>query len=239
LKNRSLKIISLLIVLILGIFLTNGNPKLENFLEAIGLESVVELFQDKYELPEENEFIIIDKDPPHFTEEDKKFRADYQYFSPLDNLNRVGPANALIGPDSLPRKQRGDISKVYPSGWHQKMYDFVDGRAVYNRCHLIAHSLTGEDDNWLNLMTGTRSFNNLGMHPFEKMVSEYIKDSGKKVRYRVTPVFKDDELIARGVIMEAFSIEDNGKKINFRVFIKNFEPGVEINYKTGRNRLAR
>lgn len=137
----------------------------------------------------------------------------------------------------MPKGPRGDISKVYPTGWHQKFYDFVEGGAVYNRCHLIAYKLTGENDNWKNLMTGTRSFNAKGMLPFENSVANYINDTGKKVRYRVTPIFLDDELVARGVIMEAYSIEDHGKKINFRVFVKNIEKGVWIDYKTGRTRL--
>ncbi|MFR6448989.1 MAG: DNA/RNA non-specific endonuclease [Peptoniphilus grossensis] len=162
---------------------------------------------------------------------------DFSHFSDLDHLNRVGPANALLGPDSLPNKPRGDISKVYPIGWHQKFYDFVEGEAIYNRCHLIAYQLTGENDNWKNLMTGSRSFNAKGMLPFENSVASYIRDTGKKVRYRVTPIFIDEELVARGVIMEAYSIEDGGKKINFRVFVRNIEEGVKIDYKTGRTIL--
>lgn len=234
--KRFLKTLVIILIVFFGIHLEN-NSKL---LSQTGLESFKEIFQDnKYEVPKSSYYYKIDKNPPQFSEDDLKMQPDFQKFSPLDNLNRVGQANALIGPDSLPKKPRGDISKVYPTGWHQKMYDFVEGKAVYNRCHLIAYSLTGENDNWLNLMTGTRSFNTLGMSPFETIVRNYINDTGKKVRYRVTPIFIGDELLARGVIMEAYSIEDNGKSINFRVLVKNIEKGVDIDYKTGRTRAIK
>ncbi|WP_246541234.1 DNA/RNA non-specific endonuclease [Peptoniphilus ovalis] len=234
--KRILKVSAVVLIAFLGVFL-EANPEI---LSQIGLDSVVEIFQEnKYETPDSSYYFEVDKNPPQFTEEDLKMQDDFQEFSPLDNLNRVGQANALIGPDSLPKKPRGDISKIYPTGWHQKMYDFVEGRAIYNRCHLIAYSLTGENDNWLNLMTGTRSFNSLGMEPFERIVRNYIYDTGKKVRYRVTPIFLGDELLARGVIMEAYSIEDNGRSIKFRVLVKNIEKGVEIDYKTGRTRKAK
>lgn len=234
--KRILKISAVVLIAFLGIFLED-NPEI---LSQIGLDSAIEIFQEnKYEVPDSNYYFKVDKKPPQFTENDLKMQPDFQEFSPLDNLNRVGQANALIGPDSLPKKPRGDISKVHPTGWHQKMYDFVEGRAIYNRCHLIAYSLTGENDNWLNLMTGTRSFNTIGMEPFERIVRNYIYDTGKKVRYRVTPIFLGDELLARGVIMEAYSIEDNGKSIKFRVLVKNIEKGVKIDYKTGRTRKAK
>lgn len=242
-KNKNLKVIGVLVLTLVGVLF--GYESLQDFdnnykaspLDKI--ENFLSIFYNPYELTESSIYYEIDKNPPQFTEEDLKMGPDFAHYSNLDYLNRVGPANALLSPDSMPKKPRGDISKVYPSGWHQKFYDFVEGGAVYNRCHLIAYQLTGENDNWKNLMTGTRSFNTKGMLPFEKVVASYIKDTGKKVRYRVTPVFKDDELVARGVIIEAYSIEDGGKKINFRVFAKNMEKGVDIDYKTGRTRLAK
>ncbi|MGI5950204.1 DNA/RNA non-specific endonuclease [Peptoniphilus sp.] len=192
--------------------------------------------KNKYKVTEKSEYYVIDKNPPQFSEEDLKNREVYANYSPLDSLNRVGPANALLGKELMPIEKRKDISKVYPTGWHQKRFDFIEGGVLYNRCHLIGFQLAGENDNWLNLMTGTRSFNTKGMLPFENVVADYIKDTGKKVRYRVTPIFIDDELVARGVIMEAYSVEDGGKAINFRVLVKNIEKGVSIDYKTGRSK---
>lgn len=242
-KNKNLKAIVAVALTLIGFLF--GQDQLKDFdknykLKTLNkLEELLDIFGNKYEVKDSSIYYKIDKNPPQFTEEDLKMGPDYSYYSQLDELNRVGPANALISRDSMPKEPRGDISKVYPSGWHQKFYKFVEGEAIYNRCHLIGYQLTGENANWKNLMTGTRSFNAKGMLPFENVVASYIKDTGKKVRYRVTPVFVDDELVARGVIMEAYSIEDGGKKINFRVFVKNIEEGVQIDYKTGRTRLAK
>lgn len=220
-----------------------GDESLLNGLTALGmtrqsvrsLQALLGSSQANYEPAKKSDYYILDDKGPLFSQEDLKPGQDWQTFSPLDSLNRVGPANALIGPASKPREKRGDISKVYPTGWQQKKYDFVDGGALYNRCHLIAHQLTGENDNWLNLMTGTRSFNKYGMLPLENIVAAYIRDTGGQVRYRVTPVFKDQELLARGVIMEAASVDDGGKAVSFRAFVPNQEPGVALDYRTGRN----
>ena len=220
-----------------------GDESLLNGLTALGmtrqsvrsLQALLGSSQASYEPAKKSDYYILDDKGPLFSQEDLKPGQDWQTFSPLDSLNRVGQANALIGPASKPREKRGDISKVYPTGWQQKKYDFVDGGALYNRCHLIAHQLTGENDNWLNLMTGTRSFNKYGMLPLENIVAAYIRDTGGQVRYRVTPVFKDRELLARGVIMEAASVDDGGKAVSFRAFVPNQEPGVALDYRTGRN----
>lgn len=195
------------------------------------------IFHDKYQVKEASDYYEILDEDPNFSKEDLENKSTYLKFSPLDNLNRVGVADALLGPDTLASKKREYIGHVKPTGWKQKKYSFIDGGALYNRCHLIGHQLCGEDDNWQNLMTGTRAFNTEGMLPFENAVANYIKDEGKKVRYRVSPIFKDDELVARGVIMEVYSIEDNGRAINFKVYVKNFQKGVKIDYKTGRNYL--
>lgn len=220
-----------------------GDESLLNGLTALGmtrqsvrsLQALLGSSQASYEPAKKSDYYILDDKGPLFSQEDLKPGQDWQTFSPLDSLNRVGQANALIGPASKPREKRGNISKVYPTGWQQKKYDFVDGGALYNRCHLIAHQLTGENDNWLNLMTGTRSFNKYGMLPLENIVAAYIRDTGGQVRYRVTPVFKDQELLARGVIMEAASVDDGGKAVSFRAFVPNQEPGVALDYRTGRN----
>ncbi|NMW85523.1 DNA-entry nuclease [Peptoniphilus sp. AGMB00490] len=240
-KNKNLKFIATILFLFVGFlfvdenFIQHDSNYNESFLNKI--EEFLDIFGNEYEVTANSPYYKIDKNPPQFSEDDLKMSPDFSNYSELDELNRVGQANALIGPDSMPKAPRGDISKVYPTGWHQKFYKFVDGGAVYNRCHLIAYQLTGENDNWKNLMTGTRSFNTKGMLPFENSVANYIRDTGKKVRYRVTPIFVDDELVARGVIMEAYSIEDGGKKINFRVFVRNIEEGVKIDYKTGRTKI--
>lgn len=235
-RNRILKVIAAIFVIATGFLLSGDFIGKESYNRNF-FDKIDNIFGSKYEVTEKSPYYDIDKNPSQFSSDDLKMRSDFELYSDLDKLNRVGPANALIGPDSLPKVPRGDISKVYPTGWHQKFYDFVEGGAVYNRCHLIAYQLTGENDNWKNLMTGTRSFNAKGMLPFENAVGNYIRDTGKKVRYRVTPIFVGDELVARGVIIEAYSIENHGKKINFRVFVKNIEKGVWIDYKTGRTRL--
>ena len=223
-KNKNFKVIGALVLTLIGFLF--GQEQLQDFDSNYNgsrinkLERFLSIFENPYEVKGSSIYYEVDKNPPEFTKEDLKMRPDFAHYSNLDHLNRVGPANALIGPESMPKGPRGDISKVYPSGWHQKFYKFVDGEAVYNRCHLIAYQLTGENDNWKNLMTGTRSFNTKGMLPFENAVASYIKDTGKKVRYRVTPVFKDDELVARGVIIEAYSIEDGARKLILGFFQK-------------------
>ena len=141
---------------------------------------------------------------------------------------RVGQANGLIGVDLMPTERRGEISHIRPSGWQSNR-----GKHVYDRCHLIAFQLAGENDNNKNLMTGTR-FMNLNMIPFENEVADYVKKTKKHVRYRVTPVFKDNDLVAQGVIMEAMSVEDNGASVKYNVFVYNFQKGIVIDYKTGK-----
>ena len=157
----------------------------------------------------------------------------------MDRLGRCGIAMACVGRDLMPTGTRGDISDVKPTGWIQAYYDVVNGGYLYNRSHLIGWQLTGEDDNKQNLITGTRSFNQLGMLPFENMVADYIKETNNHVLYRVTPVFVGNELVARGVLMEAWSVEDDGDGICFNVFVYNVQPGVIIDYATGASRLEK
>lgn len=245
-NNKKITIVILLVLTILGSLLGDINI-IKDYEKSNGLghgfSSLLEdlgIFnRNKYKITEHSKYYVIDKNPPHFSKKDLENRKVFEKYSPLDKLNRVGPANALLGRELMPTEKRGDISKVYPTGWKQKRYDFIDNKMLYNRCHLIGFQLAGENDNWLNLMTGTRSFNTKGMLPFENAVANYIRDTGKKVRYRVTPIFREDELVARGVIMEAYSVEDGGKSINFRVLVKNIEEGVNIDYKTGRSKLIK
>lgn len=235
-KNNFKKVLYLLLaaVVIFGIFNIDRYQvrKVEDFLK---LEHYVSDHMPKnYERPDEpyNQYIIYEENPS-FTLHDLEYSGVYREFSPLDKLNRVGPANAIIGIESFPNKKRGEIRHIKPTGWKQKGYDFIEGGVLYNRCHLIAFMFSGENANINNLMTGTKSFNNFGMLPYEIIIYDYIVSTGNRVRYRVSPDFRDNELLARGVLMEAYSIEDNGAGIKFKVYVKNIEKGVSIDYLTG------
>ncbi len=162
----------------------------------------------------------------------------FEYYSPRDPLGRCGTAYACVGPDSLPTEERGSIGQVKPTGWHTVKYDCVDGKYLYNRCHLIGYQLTGENANEDNLITGTRSLNIDGMLPFENLVADYIKETGNHVVYRVTPIFEEDNLLANGVLMEGYSLEDEGAGICYCVYAYNAQPGVEIDYSTGESRAS-
>jgi DNA-entry nuclease len=155
----------------------------------------------------------------------------------LDSLGRCGVAIACIGQDIMPVEERGSIGQVKPSGWHTVKYDIVDGKYLYNRCHLIGYQLTGENANEENLITGTRYLNIEGMLPFENMVADYVKETENHVLYRVTPIFDGENLVASGVQMEAWSVEDEGDGICFNVYCYNVQPGVVIDYATGKNWL--
>lgn len=160
-------------------------------------------------------------------------------YSPLDNLGRCGVAYACIGKDIMPTEERGSIGQVKPSGWHTVRYDdLVDGKYLYNRCHLVGYQLAGENANTSNLITGTRYLNVEGMLPFENLTADYVQESGNHVAYRVTPIFVGDDLLARGVLMEGYSVEDAGRGICFCVFVYNVQPGISIDYATGDSKLA-
>lgn len=180
-------------------------------------------------------YVEIDGNQPGFTEEDKTDKSFEQY-SELDALGRCGVAYANVGKDLMPTEKRGSIGKVKPSGWHTVKYDFVNGKYLYNRCHLIGYQLTAENANRKNLITGTRYMNMEGMLPFENMVADYVKETGNHVLYRVTPVFEGEDLLAKGVQMEAYSVEDEGSGICFHVFVYNVQPGVRIDYATGESK---
>ena len=176
--------------------------------------------------------IDINHGMPGFTAQDEA-RGTFTQFSDLDFEGRCGTAFARIGPDTVCNEKRGDISHVHPSGWVQRKYSFVDDGMLYNRSHLIAHQLCGENANEKNLITGTRTFNAVGMLYYEELVGDYVRSTGNHVLYRVTPLFAANDLVARGVQMEAKSVEDNGEAIQFNVFVYNVEPGVAIDYVTG------
>ena len=177
----------------------------------------------------------VNNNKPTFTYSEKELTEKEEY-SDLDSLGRVGVAFALVSKSTMPTTKRGSIGMIKPAGWHTVKYDFVDGKYLYNRCHLIAHQLTGQNANPKNLMTCTRSMNVDGMLPFENKVANYIKETNNHVLYRVTPVFDGDNLVANGAYMEAYSIEDKGK-LSFNVYVYNVQKGVTIDYKTGESKL--
>lgn len=181
--------------------------------------------------------IEINQNVPGFTESDYTTEAFEQY-SPLDGLGRCGIAYACVGEEIMPTEERGAIGMVKPSGRHTVKYDFVDGKYLYNRCHLIAYMLSGENANTENLITGTRYMNTEGMLPYENQVADYVHDTGNHVLYRVTPLYEGDNLVASGVEIEASSVEDKGKSLSFHVYCYNVQPGVTIDYATGDSALA-
>ena len=181
-------------------------------------------------------YVALNNNKPQFQESDFTSKS-FEKYSPLDKLGRCGTAFANVGKDTMPTEKRGSIGQVKPSGWQTAKYDFVDGKYLYNRCHLIGYQLTAENANERNLITGTRYLNVQGMLPFENMVADYVKETGHHVLYRVTPLFKGNNLVADGVQMEAESVEDKGAGVSFNVFCYNVQPGVAIDYATGKSRL--
>lgn len=209
---------------IVAIFSTNEKNQLENYdklssLPAYSGDSVVSLNENQ----------------PFFSEEDLSLtKKNWQSFSNLDQFNRVGAANAMLHKDMMPQKKREDISQVYPTGWKQKK--IKEDVWLYNRSHLIGHQFTGEDVNWKNLFTGTQQMNQGPMKEYEEKIAAYLKETGHHVRYRVTPYFKDNELVARGVELEAQSIEDD--RIQLNIFIYNVQNGYQINYLDGSSKKS-
>jgi DNA-entry nuclease len=182
-------------------------------------------------------YVVLNNNIPGF-QESEFTTASFETYSDLDALGRCGVAYANIGQDLMPTEERGSIGQVRPSGWHTVKYDCVDGKYLYNRCHLIGYQLTAENANTKNLITGTRYLNTEGMLPFENMVADYIKETGNHVLYRVTPIFEGDNLVASGVQMEAESVEDRGEGILFNIYCYNVQPGVTIDYSTGDSQLS-
>lgn len=184
-------------------------------------------------------YVELNDNVPNFTTREKNNTKAFENYHRLDALGRCGTAYANICKELMPTEKRGAIGMVKPSGWNTVKYDVVDGKYLYNRCHLIGFQLAGENANKKNLITGTRYLNVDGMLPFEDEVADYVKNTDHHVLYRVTPVFKGDNLVAEGVEMEAYSVEDKGKGICFHVFVYNVQPGVTIDYATGESRLSK
>ena len=186
-----------------------------------------------------NAYVEINDNIPDFTDEDKKQLDAFETYSNLDSLGRCQVAYANICQEIMPTEERGSIGQIRPSGWHTVKYnDIIDGNYLYNRCHLIGYQLAGENANEKNLITGTRYLNIIGMLEFENEVGNYVRTTDNHVLYRVTPIFEGDNLVADGVQMEAWSVEDNGKGICFNVFCYNVQPGIDIDYSTGESHVA-
>ena len=232
-KNKKLiaKIVILLLILASFYFQDDITKFLNNNIEtSYAVDSVPEYSGSEY--------IIINNNVPEFAESDFTTESFAEY-SELDSLGRCGVAFANIGQDLMPTEERGSIGYIKPSGWQTVKYDIVDGKYLYNRCHLIGYQLTGENANPNNLITCTRNMNASVMVKFENDVADYIKETGNHVLYRVTPVFVGDNLLASGVQIEARSVEDKGEGIQFNVYIYNVQEGISIDYKTGESSLEK
>lgn len=196
--------------------------------EAVNLADIPEYTTEPY--------VTINNNIPYFEESDMESYS-FEIYSDLDELNRCGTAFANISKDLMPIEERESIGQIKPSGWQTVKYDIVNGKYLYNRCHLIGFQLTGENANEQNLMTGTRYMNTEGMLPFENMVADYIKETNNHVLYRVTPIYEGNNLLANGVLMEAQSVEDQGEGIQYCVYVYNVQPGIAINYSNGESQL--
>ncbi len=235
--KRKIKLILSIFVLVIAIssyYLKDSYGKVEDN-KKIATSSNISL--DNIPEYDGNLYVTINGNKPYFKDEDL-VNDSYENYSELDNLGRAGVAVSNIGKDLMPTEKRGSIGMVKPTGWHTVKYDFVDGKYLYNRCHLIGYQLTGENANEKNLITCTRSMNTKGMLPFENMVADYVKETNNHVLYRVTPIYKGDNLLASGVLMEAESVEDKGKGILFSVYVYNNEKGITINYQNGDSKIS-
>ncbi len=230
-KKRSPQNVIVTLVVLIGISVTGiyNKKEPEKIIPSYSLEEIPTYENDPY--------VVVNNNEPNFKEEDFTITS-FEKYSELDELNRCGVAYANISTDLMPTEERESIGMIKPSGWQTIKYDFIDGKYLYNRCHLIGYQLTGENANKNNLITCTRDMNTKGMLPFENQVAEYIKTTNNHVLYRVTPIFEKNNLVASGVEMEAQSIEDKGKGIKFHVYIYNVQEGVEINYQTGASHLT-
>ena len=223
----------LMVVLVFALFLGNYLPGKHVNKETTNEE--VLLLASAYN---ESPFVEVNGNVPYFGE-DEYTTESFEIYSELDSLGRCGAAYANIGKDLMPVEERGEIGMVKPAGWHTVKYpEVIEDVFLYNRCHLIGYQLSGENANVQNLITGTRYLNVEGMLPFENKVASYVRETGNHVLYRVTPIFEKDNLLAEGVLMEAYSVEDEGKGVAFCVFVYNVQPGIEIDYATGESKLC-
>ncbi|MBP1534198.1 MAG: DNA/RNA non-specific endonuclease [Ruminococcus sp.] len=231
------RLCSVLLALFLGVALAVELPMLPVSAAAIAVKPMVKYTVSTVPEFSNSPYVEINGNVPSFTSAEITTKA-FETYSELDDLGRCGVAFANICKETMPTESRGAIGMVKPSGWHTVKYDFVDGKYLYNRCHLIGYQLAGENANTRNLITGTRYLNINGMLQFEDTVAYYVEQTGNHVLYRVTPVFKGRNLVASGVQIEAYSVEDKGKGVSFNVYCYNAQPGVVIDYSTGDSKLA-
>ncbi len=233
-KNKR-RIVTLGLILLLGIgylYQDNISNILDNnyLKETYAIDSIPDYSGEDY--------VVINNNEPNFTEEDYNNKED-EIYSELDSLGRCGVAFARVSTKTMPAEERGSIGMIKPTGWHTIKYDIVDGKYLYNRCHLIGYQLTGENANKKNLITCTRQMNTKGMLEFENEVADYVKKTNNHVLYRVTPIFEGDNLLSKGVLMEAKSVEDDGEGVKFNVFVYNVQEGISIDYATGNSELIK
>lgn len=227
-NKKNLRIILLIIISIYYIYTEVISPSL-SYTPNYNIEEIPDYT--------EYDYVTINNNEPNFDDLAKK-PVSFEVYSELDYLGRAGQAYASLGIDLMPTEDRKSINSVKPSGWHTVKYDIVDGKYLYNRCHLIGFQLAGENANKNNLITCTRHMNTTGMLDFENEVAEYIRNTNNHVLYRVTPMYEGTNLVAKGVQLEAYSIEDNGEGVKFNVFVYNIQPGITIDYKTGESSLT-
>ena len=233
--NLIISIITLIIILVAGYYENKYEDSNQNIQATEGIQTSFNL-EDVPEFDGKTPYVIINNNEPEFTDEDFDTNT-FEKYSELDSLGRCGVAYANVSKETMPTEARGDISKVKPTGWHAVKYDCVEGKYLYNRCHLIGYQLTAENANKQNLITGTRYLNVEGMLPFENQVAEYVKQKNGHVLYRVTPIFEENNLVANGAQMEAESVEDRGEEVKFNVYVYNVQPNIKIDYLTGSSEL--
>ena len=239
-KNLNKLIVAIIVIavgLIIGIAEGRGNELLQDIKTSV-LGITEEQSYNIGQIPEYSgkAYVTIKNNKPNFKEEDKTTKS-FEKYSNLDSLNRCGVAYANVSKETMPTEERGRIGMIKPSGWHTVKYNNVDGKYLYNRCHLIGYQLTGENANEKNLITCTRYMNTVGMLEFENKVANYVKETNNHVLYRVTPIFEGNNLLASGTQMEAYSVEDQGNGISFNVYVYNIQEGITIDYKTGESQL--
>ena len=236
-RKNKVNIINVVLVLIIGLLIYTSKDYVIAFLNEIAIKTEARSYQIS-EIPsyDGEPYVIINNNKPYFNDEYDTSKS-FEIYSELDSLGRCGVAVARVGLDTMPDEERESIGMIKPSGWHTVKYDFVDGKYLYNRCHLIGFQLTGENANPNNLITCTRNMNAKVMLEFENKVADYVKKSKNHVLYRVTPIFEGVNLLATGVEIEAKSIEDDS--LEFNVFIFNVEDGVNINYLTGESSIQK
>ncbi|MEG0995010.1 MAG: DNA/RNA non-specific endonuclease [Bacilli bacterium] len=239
-RNKKNKLVLLMVIIFILIFVfllffykkndknNNKNNNTAPSTVSYSLDNIPPYFGENY--------LLLYNNKPSFEEKDYQ-SVSFEYYSDLDNLNRCQSTFANIGKDIMPTEKRKGIGKVYPSGWKQAKYDIINGKYLFNRCHLIGYQLTGENDNVKNLITCTKKANVNVMLPFENKVADYVEKTNNHVLYRVTPIFNGDNLLASGIQIEASSVEDYCKDICFNIYIYNVQDGIEIDYANGNSHL--